>query len=461
MTVDLDNRPRANPQMWVDNRKRMVKRFADAGCKGALLLTGFGEMSRPLSDFETHFRQESYFYWVCGADVADCAVYVDIATGHTTLFYPDLPADLAIWAGPLPTLDQIKAKFLVDDVRTTPTLPAFLNEKKPEKIYSLEPTLRRELIKGVDIPFDFQAALEAIGEERQLKSEEELKLIQYACDINALSFDDVFRQTKVGMYDMEVEGVIQKRCISHYCRLHAFAPIVSSGHSCATLHRQPNCEKILDGQLVLVDAGCEYLCYAADNTRTFPANGKFTADQRAVYQAVLDTQKAVIAAAKPGVPWPDMARLSARVMAEGLIKAGLFQNGTAEEIVNSGALAVFYPHGLGHGMGLDCHECSGWKTPRPDENHVRCLRMGRTLEPGIVVTVEPGCYFIPLLYEAAFNDPAKSKYINKEVCLRFRDTVGGIRIEDDILITKDGNRNLSSIPKEIDEIEAIMAQARQ
>ena len=459
MSFDLAQRPLAEPSLFAEHRERLLKRMRDGGAKGAILLFGFPEISRPLTDFETHFRQESYIYWLCGADEPDCAVYVDIQSGKTTLFYPDIPEEYAVWQGELPTIEGVKAKFGVDEVILLPKLPEFLNEKKPEVLHTLEPLVRKELIQGVDIPMDFKVAFEAMNEERQIKSEAEIKLIQYACDVNCEAFADVLKTLKTCKYDMDVVGVLQKRCCSAFCYYHAFSPIVSPGKAAATLHLSPACRPIKDGDLVLIDAGCEYLCYAADNTRTFPANGKFSDDQRAVYQAVLDTQKAVIAAAKPGVPWPDMARLSAKVMAEGLLKAGLFQNGTPEEIVNSGAMAVFYPHGLGHGMGLDCHEVGGWEPghQRPDENHVRCLRMGRTLEPGIVVTVEPGCYFIPILYEKAFKNPDIAKYINKDVCLRFRETVGGIRIEDDILITKDGNRNLSHIPKEIDEIEKIMA----
>ena len=147
-------------------------------------------------------------------------------------------------------------------------------------------------------------------------------------------------------------------------------------------------------------------------------------------------------------------------MAAGLLKLGLFQNGTVDEIVDAGALAVFYPHGLGHGMGIDCHEIAGWPrgTCRGKKPHHSFVRFGRTLEKGVVITNEPGCYFIRPSYNAAFADPEKSKYINKEVCERLRKTVGGVRIEDDLLITEDGCKVLSNIPKEIDEIEAFMAK---
>jgi len=447
--------------MFAENRSRALKRMKQAGAKGAILIFGLPEPTRPLCDFEPVFRQESCFYWISGVNEPDCAYYIDIETGKTCLFYPDLPEDLAIWMGPLPTLDDLKKKYQTDEVKLITHIEEFVNEKNPVQLYSLEPTILKDKIKNVKIPIDYKVALEAIGEERQLKSEEEMKLIQYACDVNSDAFYHVFRGTKPGMYAQQVEGILQHKYVDAYCRSpNAFSTIVCSGTICATLHHHANSRKLQDGDMVLVDAGAEYMCYASDNTRTFPANGKFTEDQRGVYQAVLNAQKAVIAAAKPGVPWPEMAKLSAKVMAESLLKLGLFQNGTPEEIVSSGAMAVFYPHGLGHGMGLDCHEIAGWEPghQRPDENHIRCLRMGRVLTPGICVTVEPGCYFVPALYEKAFKDPAVSKYINKDVCLRLRENVGGVRIEDDIFITPTGNINLSHIPKEIDEIEAIMNQ---
>jgi Xaa-Pro dipeptidase len=262
----------------------------------------------------------------------------------------------------MPTVDELKAKYGFDEVRLLPTLPQFLAEKKPEKIHSLKQTFRAEEVGSTSIPMEFdKEVFVAIAEERQLKSAEELKLIQYACDVNSDAFYHVLKNAKPGMWAHEIEGILQHKYIDAYCRLNAFATIVCTGEKCATLHYHSNDRKLGDGEFVLVDAGCEYLCYSSDNTRTFPANGKFSEDQRGCYQAVLNANKAVIDAIKPGVPWPDMARLSAKVMAEGLLKAGLFHNGTPEEIVASGAMAVFYPHGLGHGMGLECHESAGWE----------------------------------------------------------------------------------------------------
>jgi Xaa-Pro dipeptidase len=340
------------------------------------------------------------------------------------------------------------------------TLPGFLKAQAPATVYSLEPTYRRDLVGQDPLTVDFTKALVAIGEERQIKSAAELVYIRYACDVNSDAFYHAIKAAQVGIWAHGIEGILRHKWLDAYCRQVAFATVVCVGEKCATLHYHSNDRKLGDGDLVLVDAGCEYFCYAADNTRTFPANGKFSDDQRLVYQAVLDAHKAVIAAAKPGMPWSEMARLSAHVMAAGLIKAGLLHGGSPEEIVASGALEAFYPHGLGHGMGLDCHEIAGWPpgVEKPNEFHVRKLRLGRTIVPGMVVTVEPGCYFVPKLFRPAIEDPKSGKYINADVAERFTKTVGGVRIEDDILITDDGNLDLSNIPKEIPDIEALIAK---
>lgn len=454
--IDLDKRPFPKPEMFKSHRERAVKRMKAAGADGSVLVYGLPEPSRPLCDFEPAFRNESCFYWLTGVNEPDCAVYIDLNTCKSTLFYPDLPPSLSMWMGPLPTVEEVRVKYGFDEVKLLPTLVEFLDAEKPKKIYGIEPTF---LLKDPKYPVDFKEALEAVGEERQYKDEEELVLMRWACDVNSEALASLFKEVRVGWWAQQAEGFLQHRYIDAYCRLNAFATIVCTGQFCSILHYHDNSRKIQDGELILIDTGCEYYCYASDNTRTIPANGKFSADQRAVYQSVLDASNAVISHSAPGVPWPDMARLAATTMAEGLLKAGLFQNATAQEIVEKGVMEVFFPHGLGHGMGLDCHEIAGWEpgTKRPNEHHIRRLRTGRTLAPGIVITVEPGCYFNPELYEPAFKNPELAKYINRDVCLRFRDTVGGIRIEDDILITENGCVNLSHIPREIDEIEAIMA----
>ncbi|EAX92184.1 Clan MG, family M24, aminopeptidase P-like metallopeptidase [Trichomonas vaginalis G3] len=455
--LDVANRPMPKPEMFAAHRAKTLAELRKRKLEGVVLIYGFPEPTRAHCDFEPVFRQESCFYWLTGVNEADCAYFLDIETGKEILFYPDIPQAYIIWFGELATIDDIKKKYGFEDVRLMPKIQETLAEYKLKKIHTLPETC---ILKGYDALLDKNEFIDVVGELRQIKDDDEMVLIQYACDVNSFAVRDTFKKVHPKMWEHQVEANLIKHYVDYYCRCFAFSTIVCSGENCSILHYHHNNKFIEDGELILIDTGCEYNCYAADNTRTIPANGKFSPDQRAVYQAVLDCHNYVVAHAKPGVFWPDLAYDSAKVMAAGLLKLGLFQNGTVDEIVDAGALAVFYPHGLGHGMGIDCHEIAGWPrgTCRGKKPHHSFVRFGRTLEKGVVITNEPGCYFIRPSYNAAFADPEKSKYINKEVCERLRKTVGGVRIEDDLLITEDGCKVLSNIPKEIDEIEAFMAK---
>ena len=451
------NRPHPKPSMFAHHRALTVAECKKRGLEGIILVYGLPEPTRPHCDFEPVFRQESCFYWLTGVNEADCALLIEIATGKEILFYPQIPEDSIIWSGELPSIDDLKKKYGFENILLMPTLEETLKQYNGQKIHSFPETC---LLKGHDEQLDKNEVIDVVGNLRQIKDDDEMVLIKYACHVNSEAVKEVFKQVHPEMFEHQVEAILAKNYIDNYCRCYAFSTIVCSGELCSILHYHHNTRLIKDGELVLVDTGCEYNCYAADNTRTFPANGKFTDDQKMVYQAVLDCHKYVIEHAKPGVFWPDLAYDSAKVMAAGLLKGGLFQNGTVDEIVDSGALAVFYPHGLGHGMGLDCHEIAGWPrgSVRGSKPHHSFVRMGRTLEKGIVVTDEPGCYFIRPLYEEAFKNEKINKYINKEVCERLRKNVGGVRIEDDLYITENGCEVLSNIPKEIADIEAMMAK---
>jgi len=240
--------------------------------------------------------------------------------------------------------------------------------------------------------------------------------------------------------------------------------IAASGCNGAVLHYghagAPNDRRIQDGDLCLFDMGAEYNCYTSDVTTTFPANGKFTDDQKLIYNAVLRANQAVMKTAKPGVSWVDMHLLSQRVILEHLTKGGLIK-GDIEEMMKTNFGAVFMPHGLGHFMGLDVHDVNGYPpgTKRIDKASLRNLRTVRILEAGMVITIEPGCYFNEVLLNEASNNPDHSKFLVLSEIARFRG-FGGVRIEDDVLITETGVENLSPVPREIADIEALMAKGR-
>ena len=459
--IDVSNRPIPSPKMFLEHRTKTTKMMLTRKQAGIILVYGLPEPSRSHCDFEPVFRQDSCFYWLTGVNEPDCALLIDLKTQKETLFYPDIPQENIVWFGEIATIDQLKTKYGYDDVKLLPELKKIINDYIEQDsnivIHTLPETFTNKELEKCNI--NKEELLDVISELRQIKDDEEMKLIQYACDVNCLAIKEAMKNAKPGMYEHQIESIIVKNYIDHYCRNVAFNTIVCSGRNCATLHYTKNDKLINDGDLILVDAGCEYSCYASDNTRTFPANGKFSDDQKAVYKAVLDCHKYVVNNARPMVYWPDLAYESAKEMCAGLMVLGLLKNGDADEIVDSGALAVFYPHGLGHGMGLDDHDIGGWPkgAKKGDQPHSSFVRYGRLLKPGTVITVEPGCYFVPQLYEKAFNDPKISKYIDKDICLRLAKSVGGIRIEDVIYITYDGCKMITDIPREIEEIERFMA----
>uniref|UniRef100_A0A2I3M0P5 Xaa-Pro dipeptidase n=1 Tax=Papio anubis TaxID=9555 RepID=A0A2I3M0P5_PAPAN len=253
----------------------------------------------------------------------------------------------------------------------------------------------------------------------------------------------------------------------HYCysrggmRHSSYTCICGSGENSAVLHYghagAPNDRTIQNGDMCLFDMGGEYYCFASDITCSFPANGKFTADQKAVYEAVLRSCRAVMGAMKPGVWWPDMHRLADRIHLEELAHMGIL-SGSVDAMVQAHLGAVFMPHGLGHFLGIDVHDVGGYPegTERIDEPGLRSLRTARYLQPGMVLTVEPGIYFIDHLLDEALADPARACFFNREVLQRFRG-FGGVRIEEDVVVTDSGMELLTCVPRTVEEIEACMA----
>jgi len=252
------------------------------------------------------------------------------------------------------------------------------------------------------------------------KTEEEIKLLRYVNNISSEAHKTVMRRIKAGMMEYQCEAIFLYECYYNGgCRYYSYVSICASGHNGATLHYgnvgAPNDKKINDGEMVVFDMGAEYHCYTSDITCSFPVNGKFTQDQRDVYESVLTAQQTVLKTMKPGVLWPDMHRLAGRVILEQLKKRG-FLLGEVEEMYKNHIQNLFMPHGLGHLMGLDVHDVGGYikGVERSTDPGLKGLRCGRKLEPGMVITVEPGIYFIEAILEPAFKNPEQAKFLNIE-----------------------------------------------
>uniref|UniRef100_A0A1I7YBA8 Peptidase_M24 domain-containing protein n=1 Tax=Steinernema glaseri TaxID=37863 RepID=A0A1I7YBA8_9BILA len=274
---------------------------------------------------------------------------------------------------------------------------------------------------------------------------------------------DVMKSIKSDMYEYQGESVFRHHSYFHGgCRHLAYTCIAASGENGSILHyghaNAPNNRLLKDGDMCLFDMGPEYNCYASDVTCSFPVNGKFTEKQKIVYNAVLKANKAVFEAAKPGVRWSDMHLLSEKVILTDLAAAGIVK-GDVDDMVAKRLGAVFQPHGLGHFIGLDVHDVGGYlgdALPRFKLPGLRSLRTTRTLQERMVITIEPGCYFIDGLLNKALDDPELSEFLVPEKIAEYRG-FGGVRIEDVVCIWENGNENLSKdVPRTIEEIEETM-----
>ncbi|WP_256740997.1 Xaa-Pro aminopeptidase, partial [Cronobacter sakazakii] len=271
-----------------------------------------------------------------------------------------------------------------------------------------------------------------VHEMRLFKSPEELAVMRRAGEISALAHTRAMQKCRPGMYEYQLEGEILHEFTRHGARFPSYNTIVGGGENGCILHYTENESQLRDGDLVLIDAGCEYKGYAGDITRTFPVNGKFTPAQRAVYDIVLESLETALRLFRPGTSIQDVTGDVVRVMVKGLIGLGILK-GDVEQLVAENAHRPYFMHGLSHWLGLDVHDVGFYG---PDRS--------RILAPGMVITVEPGLYIAP----------------DADVPEEYRGI--GIRIEDDIVITETGNENLTaSVVKSADDIEALMAAARR
>ncbi|KAK6096016.1 hypothetical protein MT418_003890 [Batrachochytrium dendrobatidis] len=446
------------------NRAKVIASLA--GRSGILYLKGNDITVRKGTDVDNRFRQESNFFYMTGTQEPGFHFTVDLASRQTCMFIPKYSDDHALWMGTPPTAAQIQAKYQVDRV---------LTEDKLADALSIADTIHviasGELLQSSSdaIAANVHAEKEcteylatAIHEARMIKSEAELECMRKAAQISGEAHIALMKAVCPGQgSEQELHALFEYTCFKNGAPFQAYEPIVAVGRNGSVLHYVKNDEKMHadPNQMLLVDAGCEYNMYAADITRVFPLGGKFVGDFKTTYEIVLDAQKAVLNALKAGVEWEDMHRLANRTILKGLVAAGLVQ-GSEEDLTKNHIAALFFPHGLGHLIGIDVHDPAGYPAgvPRIQEPGIKYLRMRRVLQPGMVVTVEPGMYFVDAILNPALSDPNISKYLNVPVVERFRKHVGGVRIEDDVVILENGIENLTGwIPKEIADIEAIMA----
>ncbi|MFH0735818.1 MAG: aminopeptidase P family protein [bacterium] len=439
---------------------------------GVVLLPGnnASPMNYPANTYK--FRQDSTFLYYFGLDFEGLFGIIDIDNNEEVLFGTDLTLDDLVWTGPELTLEQKAELSGINKILPTEKLNKYVTTLfKDGSIFHYLPQYRTEniiyLSELLTLNYDLinkhaskEFILAAI-KQRSIKSDLEVLEIEKAIEISYDMYDYAFKNTKPGISERDVYSFVEAKT---YAKGHgpSFASIFSVNGE--RLHN-PFHENIMQaGQLVLLDSGAESLeHYASDITRTFPVNGKFTEFQKDIYSIVLNTNETAIKTIKAGRPYRDVHFDSARTIVDGLKAIGLMKGDTAEA-VKLGAHAMFYPHGLGHMLGLDVHDMEALgeslvgyteDVERSQQFGLKYLRMARPLEVGFVMTVEPGIYFIPQLIKTWKKEKKFVDFINYAEAEKHFD-FGGIRIEDDILVTNNGARVLGKpIPKSIKDIEDI------
>jgi Xaa-Pro dipeptidase len=279
-------------------------------------------------------------------------------------------------------------------------------------------------------------------------------LISFANTVSAAAHIAVMKAARHATNERELEALFLKTCMERGCREQAYHSIVASGTAAATLHYVKNSAP-LEGKLnILLDAGAEADCYASDITRTFPINGKFSPESREIYDIVLRMQLECIDKLKAGILWDDVHAHAHRVAIDGLLKLGILK-GDAEEMFQKRTSVAFFPHGLGHYLGMDTHDTGGNANYSDTDSMFRYLRVRGMVPAGCVITVEPGIYFCRYIIEPYLKDEEQSKFIDESVLNKYWD-VGGVRIEDNILVLANGHRNLTTVPKTVDEMEKVI-----
>lgn len=459
-----------NPEVYRERRARLAK---DVG-SGVILLLGNDEVGMNYGANTYHFRQDSTFLYFFAVDQPGLSAVIDVDAGTETLFGDDLTVADIVWTGPQPTIaDHCKPAGIaasapaaqVED-RVTEAI------KQGRRVHFLTPyrtehTLKLARILGLKpgmVPaYRSEILHKAVVAQRNIKSAEEVADIEFAVGVSREMYLTAMAAAKPGKYEYEVVAEIVRVAYSRGCEL-SF-PIICSVHG-ETLHNHHHANKMAAGDVMVLDSGVETVNkYASDITRTIPVGGKFTTQQRAIYEMVLRAQLAAIDAIKPGVPYRDVHLLVAKSFATDLKAAGLMM-GDVDEAVAAGAHAMFFPHGLGHMMGMDVHDMEnigeqyvGYEPgiERSKQFGLGYLRLARPLRPGFVMTVEPGLYFIPQLIDQWKAEKHNDAFINFAEVEKYRD-MRGYRIEDDVLVTETGNKVLGPpIPKTVADVEAACA----
>jgi len=458
------------PAKIYTNRRAILRKEVKTGI---ILFLGNQESAFNYPANTYSFRQDSSFSYFFGLDHPDLAGVIDLDNGKDYIFGNDVDIEDIIWMGKQPTIKDQAEDAGVENTGPLKNLALLIKtaREKGRMIHYLPPYRGETMIWLTDL-LDLhhtklrenasEELIKGVIKMRMAKDDLEIKEIEKMIDVAWLMHTTAMKMAKPGVIEQEIAGVIEGIALS-YAGPVSFPVILSINGQ--TLHNHNHGNTLVEGRMLVVDAGCESAShYASDITRTVPVGGKFTQRQKEIYEIVLKANLAATSAVKIGVPFRDIHLLAATEIVKGLKAAGIMK-GDVEAAVNKGAHTLFFPHGLGHPLGLDVHDLEGMgetlvgydkDTTRSREFGLAFLRFGRKLQKNFVMTIEPGIYFIPELIDIWKKENKLAEFINYEKVETYLD-FGGIRIEDDILVTENGARVLGKpIPKTIAEIEAIM-----
>lgn len=452
---------------------------------GLVLLQGGEEQCVYDSDTELVFRQDSWFHYLFGVKEPGMFGLLDLESRKSILFIPRLGDEYRIWCGEIHSSQSFKLSYNVDEVYYTDEIDDYMAKA------NLSPSKKLYLLNGINSDSGLQSKVadfpsissylplidnsklhHALSSARVLKSDYEVEVMRYCAWVASNAHVECMREVHVGMNEYELEAVFAYQIYRKGgCRKCAYTAICACGPNGATLHYghagAPNDYVLREGDICLLDMGAEYHGYVSDITCSFPVATEFSNNQKVVYEGVLEAQKAVASLMKPGASWVDCHLAAEREVLRALVTLQVLVNpndstGKEEEFLNllqeKDIGSVFMPHGLGHLIGCDTHDVGGYIEGTPKRVRegpgVGKLRTSRVLEQNMVMTSEPGCYFIDALLDKALLDETKSMYFNVTKLQEMRG-FGGVRLEDVVLVTELGMENLTTTPRTIEEVESV------
>ena len=457
-----------DPSIYTQRRDRLKDQLQS----GLILFLGNEEspMNYPANPY--HFRQDSSYLYFFGLDFPSLAGVIDVDENRDIIFGNDVDIEDIIWMGFQPSMKERAGKVGVKETFPLAKLEETVQKavQQGKKVHFLPPyrpetELKLSRLLGIS-PDEVKKnasveLIKAVVAQRSVKIKEEVEEIEKAHAVTHEMHTMAMKMAKPGIYERDIAGRIEGIALSLGSSVSFPIILTINGQ---ILHNHYHGNMLEEGRLLVNDSGAESLLhYAADITRTIPVSGKFSQKQREIYEIVLSSQEVAIQSIRPDIKNRDIHLKTAKVIAEGM-KGLELMKGDTDEAVQEGAHALFFPHGLGHQMGLDVHDMEdlgedyvGYdeKTKRSDQFGIAYLRLAKELQPGYMVTVEPGIYFIPALIDKWKGEKKFTQFINYDKVEEYRD-FGGVRIEDNVLVTEDGHRVIGkTIPKTPEDIEKI------